>query len=277
MPRIQRRRLPYSPQNRRVPGSLAGASGVTMTVRIFIDTEFVDTADGPRFISAAFLSGRGHELYSELAISDAETLLSQYPNDFVSKNVLPQLGRRPGVPWSDLPARFGDWLVGLGVQVVEVIYDFSGDYLLIEQLIGQLNPAPPVLLVPSHVGYLLGDVDGQIAASATWLAIESTLGLARHHALADAIALRSRFEAVHQPELIVEDSTVEVVATVTAVVSEYELVRAETDDGLLSLSIGEHTPGVAWRTLTPGQRLRCVVRCGPATRVLRAEVLRNAR
>lgn len=247
-----------------------------MTQRIYIDTEFVNTAEGVRFISAAFLTDRDDELYAELPLSEAEALLSQYPNEFVSQHVLPQLGRYPRVLWAELPARFSEWLADLGTKVVEVIYDYSSDYLLVEELQGQMSTPLPVLLVPSHVGYLLGDEEGERAAVATWHLVEDALGLSRHHAFADVAALRSRFETVHRPELEVEDGTVEMLATVTAVLPEFEFAKADTDDGKFSLTIGNCTRGVSWKTLVAGQRLRCIVQRRRLTSVLHAVLLRDA-
>ena len=51
--------------------------------------------------------------------------------------------------------------------------------------------------MPVHVGYLLDDPLGEEAAVASWSATDKLRGLQRHHALADAWALKARFEAVH--------------------------------------------------------------------------------
>jgi hypothetical protein len=240
---------------------------------VFIDTEFINGESGPHFISAGLLTADGRELYSERSADEAEALLRQHPNAFVEAHVLPQLGRIQGAPWAELPDRFSDWLAGLAIEMVDVIYDFSADFSLVEQLLASLDVAQAVRVEPTHVGYLLSDEDGTAAAAACWQAMESVRGIARHHALADAYALRARFEAVHRPMRPVEMRTIEVRARVVLIINEFELVHAETDDGQLTLSIGEYTPGVDWRYLAVGQRLRCVVRTGAGTRVLRAEVL----
>lgn len=240
---------------------------------VFIDTEFIDGESGPHFISAGLLTADSRELYSERSAGEAEALLRQHPNAFVEAHVLPQLGRIKGVPWAEFPDRLSDWLTGLAVEKVDIVYDFSADFLLVEQLLGSLNVAPAVRVEPAHVGYLLSDEDGSAAAAACWQALESIRGIARHHALADAFALRARFMTVHRPVRPVDVGTIEVEAAVVVIINEFELVHAETDDRELTLSIGEDTPGVDWRRLAVGQRLRCVVRTGAGTRVLRAEVL----
>lgn len=240
---------------------------------VFIDTEFIQTEEGPHFVSVGLLTDDSRELYSELPVGEAELLLRRHRNAFVRDHVLPQLGRIKGVPWSELPDRLSDWLTGLAVEKVDIVYDFSADFLLVEKLLGSLNVAPAVRVEPAHVGYLLSDEDGSAAAAACWQALESIRGIARHHALADAFALRARFMTVHGPVRPVDVRTIEVEVAVVVIINEFELVHAETDDRELTLSIGEETPGVDWRRLAVGQRLRCVVRTGAGTRVLRAEVL----
>ena len=64
--------------------------------------------------------------------------------------------------------------------------------------------------------------------------------------------------------------------TVTVLIPMFEIVHAETDGGALTLCIGEGTPNIDWRNLTVGQRIRCTVETGPATRVLNAKVLAQA-
>jgi len=54
-----------------------------------------------------------------------------------------------------------------------------------------------VQLEPVHVGYLLAEPDGVGAALISWVNSKASRGIQRHHALADAIALRARFLAVH--------------------------------------------------------------------------------
>lgn len=241
---------------------------------IFLDTEFVETDCGVRFISVGLVTGAGSEFYSELPLSEAEELLAQHPNDFVRSEVLPQLGLVEGAPWSDLPKRLAAWLDSLGAREAQVIYDFNIDFLLVEQVLAQLASPLAVRLIPGHVGYLLDDVDGSNAAAACWQAVAAVKGISRHHALADAYSLRARFEAVHRPVLHIEPQTVELYATVTVVIEieGFELVHAETADGR-TLSIGELVEGVDWRSLSVGQRLRCIAVIGNATRVLSAEVV----
>jgi hypothetical protein len=63
-----------------------------------------------------------------------------------------------------------------------------------------------------------------------------------------------------------------VIATVRALVHEFELVHLQGPDGL-TLSIGKRTEGVDWRQLQVGQRVECDFVGQNATRVIRARVL----
>ncbi len=242
-------------------------------MRVFLDTEFLMGPSGPLFLSAAFLSSNGLELYAERPAEEVEAQLQLYQNDFVREQVLPQFGRQKGVPWSELPAELATWLDGLGAEDVDMIYDYGNDYLLVEQLLEAHGKPLRARLHPINVGYLLADEDGNRAAEAAWQAINFARGLARHHAMADSFALRSRFETVHPPSLPSQPTIIIVQATVRFISSEFDFAHAETDDGELTLSIGKGATGVDWRTLVVGQRLRCVVQTGAGTRVLRADVL----
>lgn len=244
-----------------------------MPVRVFVDIEFIQTDTGPIFISAAFLTENSRELYAERPREEVGALLESHPHDFVREQVVPQLGRHPAVAWSNLPARLVAWLDSLGTDEVEVIYDYGNDYLLVEQLL-EAHPEPPrPRLLATNVSYLLDDPDGRRAAESAWEALGAEKGIHRHHALADAYSLRLRFDTVHPPVKREEQKIVEVLATVAVLVPEFELARAESDDGQLTLSLGRGTQGIAWRRLKVGQRLRCIAQVGEGTRVLRAEVL----
>jgi hypothetical protein len=244
-----------------------------MAKRVFLDTEFLQTSAGTCFISAAFLAEDDSQLYAERPRKEVEALLQQHPSEFVREQVLPQFGRESGVPWAELPRRLVEWLDGLGAKDIEMVYDFGTDYLLVEQLLEANAEPPKTRLHPTNVSYLLGDEDGRRAADSAWDALRVFKGIGRHHALADAFALRMRFATVHPPVCDCTHRIVEVLAIVSILIPELELVRAESDDGELTLSLGELTQGVDWRLLKEGQRLRCTVEFRGWTRVLKAEVL----
>ncbi len=89
------------------------------------------------------------------------------------------------------------WLASQDGGALEVAYDYSMDFSLLERLLTGLDKTALSRLVPVHVGYLLDDPLGLEAAVTSWSATEKLRGLRRHHALADAWALKARFEAVH--------------------------------------------------------------------------------
>lgn len=241
-------------------------------LRVFLDTEFVEADGDVAFISIGLVSERRHEFYAEVPASEADRLLAKHPNGFVQDAVRPQLGVVQGAPWSELPCCLAMWFESLGASEIEVIYDFNADFLLIEQMQALLDRPPSVLLNSTHVGYLLADPDGERAAANCWRVVAWVRGLALHHALADAYALRARFEAVHPPVEKVEQRMVEVLATVTVLIPEFELVHAETSDGI-TLAIGEGVEGVTWQTLQVGQRLRCIAEVGNWSRVISAQLV----
>lgn len=244
-----------------------------MAKRVFLDTEFLQTSAGTCFISAAFLAEDDSQLYAERPREEVEALLQQHPSEFVRERVLPQFGREPGVSWAELPCRLVEWLDGLGAKDIEMVYDFGTDYLLVEQLLEANAEPPKTRLHPTNVSYLLDDEDGRRAADSAWQALGEFKGISRHHALADSYALRLRFATVHPPVCDYTPRIVELLATVSVLVPGFEVVHAESDEGDLTLSLGEHTQGVNWRHLKEGQRLRCTVELRGWTRVLRAEVL----
>ncbi len=76
-----------------------------------------------------------------------------------------------------------------------------------------------------------------------------------------------------QPDTRCDRATVRrVVATVSVLVPEFELVKLEIGDGD-SLTIGRRTLGVDWRELRVGQRLLCTVTGVHAVRVEEAQLL----
>jgi len=174
-----------------------------MSRLVFIDTEFTDLLQ-PRLLSLGMVSLEGREHYVELDVDDpahAEVLSSA--SDFVRFNgVLEQWGRVPGA--ADTPlgmgSRTADWLLDMAGETSEpvvVCFDYSADHeLLVECLqdAGQWEALRGVIR-PANVDRLIGTITGELAAEAEFAALRSR-GLARHHALADALALRAAYLAV---------------------------------------------------------------------------------
>lgn len=171
-----------------------------MNTRLFLDTEFVQAPRGPVLLSMGIVAENiGAQLYMELPPSEVQAIPLRRLTSFLSAEVLPQFGRIAAaeVARKDMPARLASWLSSLGAIQAEVIYDFNVDYLLLEQLMDAIETSLSIQLIPTHVGYLLEDPGGEAAALASWEQSSSDLGIRRHHALADALALVARFEAVH--------------------------------------------------------------------------------
>lgn len=163
---------------------------------VFLDVEFLPGDDGalPRLVSLGLCSAAGDEFYGELH----QAPLPGDAKAFIGKYVMSQV-RKIGDPESteELANRLVIWLDLLCQPTLEVCYDFHTDYDLFEQLLGWAAPPPRTHLVPTHVGYLIGDPKGEEAAQLSWRVSKHRQDLDRHHALADARALCARFEAVH--------------------------------------------------------------------------------
>lgn len=168
-------------------------------VRLFLDTEFTTIKGAPRLLSIGLISEAGELKYMEVAPDELRSIPSRRLTKFLRHEVLPQFGRiaDSAVKVTDMPRQLFNWLNSLGADVVEVIYDFSTDYLLLEQLLGAMTELPAVHLIPVHFGYALSDPDGQAEAELSWQQTAMSLGIHRHHALADAMALSARYRAVH--------------------------------------------------------------------------------
>ena len=167
--------------------------------RLFLDTEFFTFKGVHRLLSFALVSETGPFIYMELVLGELQAVPSSRLNKFLKEQVLSQFGRVPesALPARDMPARLSDWLGSLNAGTVEVVYDYSVDYLLLEQLLAAMTAPPATRLIPVHVGYALSDPAGQAEAELTWQWVEDCFGIRRHHALADAMALGGRFLAIH--------------------------------------------------------------------------------
>lgn len=269
---------------RQTVGDSSAASDGQQQVRLFLDTEFFTFKGIPQLLSIALVSEAGQFIYMELPADERRALAPSRMNKFLKEQVLPQFDRIPeaSTPTKDMPTRLLDWLGSLNASTTEVVYDYSTDYLLLERLLAAMPAPPATKLIPVHVGYALADPTGQAEAELMWQRVEAGFGIQRHHALADAMALVGRFRAIHgdPPQAVTHANSanmdgvqvLEVEAVVSVVLEEFELVHAETSQGV-TLSIGEGTPGVHWTSLQVGQRLLCTAQFGAGTRVLHAKLV----
>lgn len=165
-------------------------------VYLFLDTEFARDTDGnDRLLSIGICGSGTEEFYAEVDAPFAPAA----DDKFLVEYVLPQMGRWPAVRrgMQDIATALVGWLNSLGHERLEVCYDYHADFNFVEELMAKSSKPLSVALEPCHVAYLLGDAYGEAAAARCWREVAGTRGLSKHHALADALALRERFRAVH--------------------------------------------------------------------------------
>lgn len=163
---------------------------------IFIDCEFTDF-EIPALLSIGLVADDGGELYVELA---GESHLDG-ASTFVLDTVAPQFGLLPHavITRKELGHLVGAWLVELGHSSIDVAYDFHTDYDLLEralQCAGLWERLKDVLR-PTHIGYLICQDDFDAAMDRSWADSFVANGIERHHALADARALKCGFLEMH--------------------------------------------------------------------------------
>jgi hypothetical protein len=166
--------------------------------KVFLDTEFT-SLENPKLLSIAMVDEDcASSFYAELDLSCASPSFETLIGDFARAEVVTQFGRLPDTSDSrvGMAERAVRWLNCLVSARLCIVYDYSADYELFDDLLHDSVQVVIPQLVPTHVGYLLHDADGELAAAASF-GESAHIGLKRHHALADALALRARFKAVH--------------------------------------------------------------------------------
>ena len=178
---------------------------------ILIDTEFTDLLE-PELLSLGMVSiaEPADEFYAEVDLqSDEGKTLVARSTSWVAEGVLPQWGAVAGATGShaDLGRRAGEWLLaihrrylppaGPGGQLLEVGFDYSTDYELLEYAIRDAGLWDQVreIVRPVNVGPTTSSRESNLAAEACFAQLRSR-NLRRHHALADALALRAGYLAV---------------------------------------------------------------------------------
>lgn len=154
---------------------------------IFIDTEFTDFVQID-LISIALVAEDGREFYAERTDYRHEDC-----NDFVRAAVVPVLGRVADAACTrtELASRLRAWFEALP-EPATLVFDYSTDRdLLVDAFLGDEFDAPP-----ANVGdqLLLGEV-GADPVYQTALNQAYVAGWPRHHALADARAMRAGYRA----------------------------------------------------------------------------------
>ncbi|MBY0233462.1 MAG: hypothetical protein K2W93_00670 [Burkholderiaceae bacterium] len=171
---------------------------------VFLDTEFTNL-EVPALLSFSMVSIDGFEIYAELdlaldPIGEARLVAS---SDFTRKTVIPQFGRLPESKCSarEFGKRAGQWLLeragGAGGKIT-LAFDYEEDFALLRDAMLEAGIWDRVrhILVPENIENITGCVEGVRAAEASWLESYLYRGIERHHALADALALRAAWRAV---------------------------------------------------------------------------------
>jgi hypothetical protein len=179
---------------------------------VYLDTEFT-TSQNPDLLSLGLVSLRGNEHYVELDPGNpANASTFRRCSDFVREgNVLAQWGRVPGSTCTrqQMGHRTADWIRGEAHRYgapVQVAFDHETDYRLFKKLIqdvGRWEEGVELLVEPLDVAGVNGRFDTMMI-SAEAIEVMSKRGLERHHALADAFALRAACYAYftgRRPEL----------------------------------------------------------------------------
>jgi len=154
---------------------------------IFIDTEFTDFVQID-LISIALVAEDGREFYAERTDYRHEDC-----NDFVRAAVVPVLGRVAGAACAraELTSRLRAWFEALA-EPATLVFDYSTDRdLLVDAFLGDEFDTPPVN-VGAHL--FLGEVGADPVYQAA-LNRAYVPSWPRHHALADAKAMRAGYQA----------------------------------------------------------------------------------
>jgi len=170
---------------------------------VFLDTEFTSLQD-PHLLSLGLVAHDGREHYVELDMStDVGRARLIASSDFVRNDgVLDMWGLVPGAASTamELGRRTAEWLLvqaGESRTRVEVAFDYATDFELMKLAIRDSGLWGRVqdIVIPVNVGPLTDSPEGSIAANGCFRELHRR-GLARHHALADANALRAAYIAV---------------------------------------------------------------------------------
>lgn len=168
----------------------------------FLDTEFTDLLN-PELLSLGLASLDEREFYAELDLkSDIGKSRLKSSTEFVRHNgVIDQLGRVPGAAGTEweMGRRAGEWILGLAAgagKKVEIAFDYSMDYELMEYVIRDAGLWDQVraVVIPINVDAITGTITGELAAEECYRSLRAR-NLGRHHALADALALRAAYVA----------------------------------------------------------------------------------
>lgn len=168
----------------------------------FLDTEFTDLLD-PQLLSLGLVDLAGQEFYSELDLdSDVGKARIKVSSEFVRDNgVISQWSLIPGAAGTEweMGRRAGEWILGRAAdagQKIEIAFDYSPDFELLEFAIRNAGLWDQVreVVIRRNVNAITGTITGELAAEECYRSLR-VRGIGRHHALADALALRAAYQA----------------------------------------------------------------------------------
>jgi hypothetical protein len=177
-----------------------------MATFVFFDCEFTSLLD-PHLLSVGLVTADAREHYAELDLQSEFGLarLAMTPWD-VRENVLDKWGLFPVAVCDSetaLGRRVGEWLLQVAQSSsdgrIELLYDYGVD---LELLVGALEesglwPQVRVVSTTQNVVEQTGDIDPELASEAAFKAMRRrSPPLFRHHALADALALRAAWDSI---------------------------------------------------------------------------------
>jgi hypothetical protein len=173
-----------------------------MTTLILFDTEFTSLID-PHLLSVGLVTCDGQECYAELDLKSefSRARLAMTPWD-VRETILDKFGLFHDAlcdsEWT-LGRRVGEWLLEVAKADpngrIELLYDYGVDLELLVAALKECNLWPQVRLVAGdrNVAGETGRIGPELASEAAFMSMRKLRAppLFRHHALADALALRA--------------------------------------------------------------------------------------
>ena len=170
-------------------------------IKVMLDTEFT-SLEHPMLLSIGMVTLDGREHYAELDLSTSEgEKRFGIASEFVKREVLPMWGRVADAACSAhaLGRRTGEWLLALQpAGVIRVGFDYAVDWELTRDALVTAGMWEHLRerLEPVDVLGIAHSPEGEIAASHCFDELRRRR-LFRHHALADAIALKEAYRAVN--------------------------------------------------------------------------------
>jgi len=166
-------------------------------MNLFIDTEF-SSMSAPKLLSIGLVTDDGRECYVEIADERIPV------NAFVTRTVLSQWGLMPVQVRSNLELghRVDHWLSGLGRIPITVVHDYEADFelLRVALLAAMCWGRWSKVLVSHQIAFLSREPVSNEAMDGSWMASMKRDGIGRHHALADARALREGYAAIRDDQ-----------------------------------------------------------------------------